>query len=159
MTYNENVYYKEDDYSTVYADGIVLRVEKDVCRLILYQESLEPTDQGKVIIDSTPVKRLTSEIRIPRKTFENLCSVGLEVWDILDRADKPTDEITDASVADAYWKLEKQIISRLIFDTNLGADGLAIRKARESIDDLIDRIENGRPLPTPTGEEQGEKQK
>jgi len=142
---NDNAYQKVADYSTVYADGIVWRLEKDVCRLMLYQESIEPTKEGDMIERYEKRKVLKYEVRIPRETFRNLCAIGGRVLVAADKSDEITEGIQDDKVDEAYWKFNDHI-SELIFDTEAGYDSKEIEQVDDNFDDLVGRVNAIRPV-------------
>jgi hypothetical protein len=68
-------YQKDFDYKVDVADGIVFQIKDAECKLIFYQEELNPNDQGNEFETEKRNIKLKLEIRLPELVLQNLVSL------------------------------------------------------------------------------------
>lgn len=115
----ERVYEKALDYAVIYADGVIVKPGGDrVCRLIFYQEHLEPAPDGKDIDRNKKLIKMKFEVRMPERTAVKVSQYITNHVDLRRQALDMTEGNDDPKITEVWWKFNNRL-SNSIFDTEL----------------------------------------
>ncbi len=128
-------YDKSLDYATVYADDAIVELDDDVCRIIFYQNAIEPTPNGTGL--EHPIIKLKHEVRLPERAFRLLCNYGKGAKDLLDRAYTETENVQDQAIIKKLNDLEDEIKNTL-FDTG-DINYNRINQLEDKFEDVVGR--------------------
>ena len=122
-----------DDFGTVAMDGVILRLESEMSRLLFYQEKLRFTSKDE--IDSKTEKLVKFEVRLPSSAIMGLGKDIVWLMNLVARADEivKSSKNNDITVRAIEVKHE---IQRRGFDSNdsiITGSHLGIEKRLENI--------------------------
>lgn len=97
------------EYTTHYADGFILQIGFDVCRLIFYEKLLEPNANGDGFETNTQPVRLKFEIRIPQQSFKDTVETTMNVLEWKDKAFRMMRSGRKNEIAEAWVKFDDRL--------------------------------------------------
>ena len=134
----EVVYEEDPDYSTVYADNVILQIG-ETCRLIFYQDVVKVTDDHK-IDKNTRRKRLKFEVRLPLTTVQRLTNNGSNLVNLHYHTLNLVQGKKDPKVIEAWWKMHGRMRKSLYDTENFVVDAKTNQQLNDDLEELSGRI-------------------
>lgn len=142
MSERKKIYRKDLNYAAVFADGAILRIDEDLCRLIFYQKGIEPNEDETAIDKTKDVIQLKFEVRVPQRVLERLFNFGAKLIKLEDDAYELTENKEDEKLDEAYWRVIDKTHS-FVYDTSstYSASDKEILELQDEYADLIGRAQ------------------
>ena len=100
----QRIFIKPPDFASVYADGVIVRLERqNLVRLVFYQKSLDPTEDGRALNRGTEYINLKFEVRVPQRALEEVTENLTEVFKLKEDAWKMQKRVKRDSFAKDSW--------------------------------------------------------
>lgn len=104
---------KDAGFHTVYADGVILQLGHDNCRLIFYQEQIELEGTENISQKNLTLK---FEVRMPRISFTKVCMDAVKASETLNLSANFTRGLPSEDSKQAFFNLNRRIRTAL-FDS------------------------------------------
>jgi hypothetical protein len=143
MSERKKVYRKDLSYATVFADGVILRIDEDsICRIIFYQKGIEPNEDETSIDRTKDVIQLKFEVRVPQGVLERLFNFGAKLIKLEDDAYEVTENKDDPKLNEVYWRLRDKV-DNFVYDTSstYSASNKEILELQDEYAELIGRAQ------------------
>ncbi len=132
---------KSLDYASVFADGIILKLEDETARLIFYEKILEPTEDGKSLDTKKNILRLKHEVRISQTALEGFAIHAKKLMDIRAMLVRLAAKSKSAKgVPSAWGKVDSKLQSGLYNTDDYDLGKPSVDNFATDLEDLIMRI-------------------
>lgn len=134
---------KDLNYTTLYADGAIFRLEGDTPRLIFYQKEVEPSDDRMTMEAEKETIRLKLEVRLSHASIRRLMELVQPLYELRESAIKMTQATSgDKKTINTWVKLQRKL-SSLFQDSEwfqpLNRNSLALKEIEEQVNELAGR--------------------
>ncbi|HJU14424.1 MAG TPA: hypothetical protein VJ792_08225 [Candidatus Nitrosotalea sp.] len=127
---------RDNEYASVFADGIMIEIGDEVTKLIFYQNSKAPSDEG-TLNPYEAVKVLKFEVRIPQSVFERTSKHSLDLNQAIDQSYDAIEGIKDEKINELHAEFTSKL-QNYLFDSNL--DYSQNNEVKEVIDQFYDLL-------------------